>query len=199
MRKLLPLFKHRFGPLLVLAFILCSLSLLTRIILLIWSWPNLDHNPLYLLGAFLIGFFYDLVVWGFFAIPVALYCWLMKDSWYQKKWQRIPLFVLFFLVTLILVVNVCAEIVFWDEFNVRYNFIAVDYLIYTTEVLGNIWESYNIPLIIGAVVLVVLLLLFLVRKKLVESQQSSMREQQEAHGVLPVLPAVPAGGLFPGK
>lgn len=175
MRKLLPLFKHRFGPLLVLAFILCSLSLLTRIILLIWSWPNLDHNPLYLLGAFLIGFFYDLVVWGFFAIPVALYCWLMKDSWYQKKWQRIPLFVLFFLVTLILVVNVCAEIVFWDEFNVRYNFIAVDYLIYTTEVLGNIWESYNIPLIIGAVVLVVLLLLFLVRKKLVESQQSSMR------------------------
>ncbi|HNK27456.1 MAG TPA: LTA synthase family protein, partial [Ferruginibacter sp.] len=126
-------------------------------------------------GAFLIGFFYDLVVWGFFAIPVALYCWLMKDSWYQKKWQRIPLFVLFFLVTLILVVNVCAEIVFWDEFNVRYNFIAVDYLIYTTEVLGNIWESYNIPLIIGAVVLVVLLLLFLVRKKLVESQQSSMR------------------------
>ncbi|HNJ93779.1 MAG TPA: LTA synthase family protein, partial [Ferruginibacter sp.] len=99
----------------------------------------------------------------------------MKDSWYQKKWQRIPLFVLFFLVTLILVVNVCAEIVFWDEFNVRYNFIAVDYLIYTTEVLGNIWESYNIPLIIGAVVLVVLLLLFLVRKKLVESQQSSMR------------------------
>ncbi len=158
-----------------MAFILCSLSLLTRIILLIWSWPNLDHNPLYLLGAFLIGFFYDLVVWGFFAIPVALYCWLMKDSWYQKKWQRIPLFVLFFLVTLILVVNVCAEIVFWDEFNVRYNFIAVDYLIYTTEVLGNIWESYNIPLIIGAVVLVVLLLLFLVRKKLVESQQSSMR------------------------
>ncbi len=158
-----------------MAFILCSLSLLTRIILLIWSWPNLDHNPLYLLGAFLIGFFYDLVVWGFFAIPVALYCWLMKDSWYQKKWQRIPLFVLFFLVTLILVVNVCAEIVFWDEFNVRYNFIAVDYLIYTTEVLGNIWESYNIPLIIGAVVLVVVLLLFLVRKKLVESQQSSMR------------------------
>ena len=158
-----------------MAFILCSLSLLTRIILLIWSWPNLDHNPLYLLGAFLIGFFYDLVVCGFFAIPVALYCWLMKDSWYQKKWQRIPLFVLFFLVTLILVVNVCAEIVFWDEFNVRYNFIAVDYLIYTTEVLGNIWESYNIPLIIGAVVLVVVLLLFLVRKKLVESQQSSMR------------------------
>nr|HNH21961.1 LTA synthase family protein [Ferruginibacter sp.] len=119
--------------------------------------------------------FYDTVVASFFCIPVALYCWLMKDSFYRNRWNRIPLFILFFIITLILVVNAGAEIAFWDEFNVRFNFIAVDYLIYTTEVLGNIWESYNIPLIIGAVVLVVVLLLFLVRKKLVESQQSSMR------------------------
>ncbi len=34
----------------------------------------------------------------------------MKDNWYQKKWQRIPLFFLFFLVTLILVLNVGGEI-----------------------------------------------------------------------------------------
>ena len=175
MRKLLPLFKHRFGPLLVLAFILCSLSLLTRIILLIWSWPNLDHNPLYLLGAFLIGFFYDLVVWGFFAIPVALYCWLMKDSIYQKRWHRIPLFILFFIISFILVLNAGSEIVFWDEFSVRYNFIAVDYLIYTTEVLGNIWESYNIPLIATGVVLITGFILFLIRKKIIASQQVSMR------------------------
>lgn len=175
MRKLQPFFKHRFGPLLVLALILCSLSFVTRVILMIKSWPNLDPNPLYLIGLFLIGFFYDLVVCSFFAVPVALYCWLMKDAWYQKKWQRIPLFILFFLITLILVLNACAEIVFWDEFNVRYNFIAVDYLIYTTEVLGNIWESYNIPLIASAVVIAVVIILILVRKKITASQQSSMR------------------------
>lgn len=175
MRKLQPFFKHRFGPLLVLALILCSLSFITRVILMIKSWPNLDLNPLYLVGTFLIGLFYDLVVCSFFAIPVALYCWLMKDSWYQKKWQRIPLFILFFLITLILVLNACAEIVFWDEFNVRYNFIAVDYLIYTTEVLGNIWESYNIPLIASAVVIAVVAILILVRKKITASQLSSMR------------------------
>jgi len=38
-----------------------------------------------------------------------------------------------------------AEILFWDEFGVRFNFIAVDYLIYTVEVVGNIRESYPLP------------------------------------------------------
>ena len=37
-----------------------------------------------------------------------------------------------------------SELVFWNEFSVRFNFIAVDYLVYTTEVIGNIRESYPI-------------------------------------------------------
>ena len=37
-----------------------------------------------------------------------------------------------------------SELVFWNEFSVRFNFIAVDYLVYTTEVIGNIQESYPI-------------------------------------------------------
>ncbi|HQW83369.1 MAG TPA: LTA synthase family protein, partial [Ferruginibacter sp.] len=146
-----------------------------RIILLIISWPNLELSFLKLIGIFFIGLFYDIVVCSFFAIPVALFCWLMKDSWYQKKWNRIPLFFIFFIITLILVINVGGEIIFWDEFNVRYNFIAVDYLVYTNEVLGNIWESYNIPMISTAVVIAVIAILFLVRKKIYASQQVSMR------------------------
>jgi len=175
MRKLQSLFRHRFGPLAVLALVLFTLSFITRVTLLVISWPNLELTFLRFLGIFFIGLFYDIVVCSFFAIPVALYCWLMKDSWYQKKWQRIPLFILFFLIILILVVNVGGEIIFWDEFNVRYNFIAVDYLVYTNEVLGNIWESYNIPLIASAVIIATAFILFLVRKKLTASQEVSMR------------------------
>ncbi len=175
MRKLQAVFRHRFGPLAVLALILFTLSFITRLTLFIISWSNLELSFLRLLGIFFIGFFYDIIVWSFFAIPVAFYCWLMKDSWYQKKWQRIPLFFLFFLITLILVVNVGGEIIFWDEFNVRYNFIAVDYLVYTTEVIGNIIESYNIPLIGAAVVIATAAILFLIRKKLSASQEVSMR------------------------
>ncbi|KQX96320.1 sulfatase [Rhodanobacter sp. Root480] len=51
-----------------------------------------------------------------------------------------------------------SELVFWNEFSVRFNFIAVDYLVYTTEVIGNIRESYPIDrwlalLVVGALVL----------------------------------------------
>lgn len=195
MKKIQSLFKHRFGPLAVLAMILFSMSFVTRVTLLIISWPNLELTVLRLLGIFFIGLFYDIVVCSFFAIPVALYCWLMKDSWYQKKWQRIPLFILFFLISLILVVNVGGEIIFWDEFNVRYNFIAVDYLVYTTEVLGNIWESYNIPLIAAAVVAATVLTVYLVRKKLLASQQVSMRFGKRTVFFL-LFMLIPVAGYF---
>jgi phosphoglycerol transferase MdoB-like AlkP superfamily enzyme len=175
MRNLLIVFRHRYGPLAVLALISFALSFITRLTLFIISWPNLELTLLRFLGIFCIGFFYDLVVWSFFAIPVALYCWLMKDIWYRQKWQRIPLFFLFFLIMLILVLNVGSEIIFWNEFNVRYNFIAVDYLVYTNEVIGNIIESYNMPLIGSAVVMATVAVLFLVRKRLTLSQQVSMR------------------------
>ena len=175
MRKFQTLFRHRFGPLAVLALILFTLSFITRLTLLIISWSNLELSFFRLIGLFLIGFFYDMVVCSFFAIPVALYCWLMKDSWYQKKWSRIPLFFIFFIITLILVINVGGEIIFWGEFSVRYNFIAVDYLVYTNEVFGNIWESYNVPLIGSAIGIAVIAILFIVRKKLTASQEVSMR------------------------
>ncbi|MEI7734721.1 MAG: sulfatase-like hydrolase/transferase [Ferruginibacter sp.] len=175
MKKADTVFKHRFGPVAVIVLLVCSLSFITRLALLIKSWVNLELNPLNFIGIFVIGFLYDLVVSSFFAIPMALYCWIMKDSWYQKSWQRIPLFMLFFIITLILVLNAGSEVVFWDEFSVRYNFIAVDYLIYTTEVLGNIWESYNIPLIGSGVLMATAVILFLLRKKITASQQLSMR------------------------
>ena len=195
MRNFQQVFRHRFGPLAVLAMIIFTLSFITRLVLLIKSWPNLELTFLRLLGIFFIGFFYDLVVFSFFAIPVALYCWLMKDTWYQKKWQRIPLFFLFFIITLILVLNVGGEIIFWDEFSVRYNFIAVDYLIYTTEVIGNIIESYNIPLIASAVIAATILILYSIRNKLAASQDTSMRFGKRTVFFL-LFMLVPAAGYF---
>ncbi|MEP7107751.1 MAG: sulfatase-like hydrolase/transferase [Ferruginibacter sp.] len=188
-------FKHRYGAVALIFILVCSISFFTRVVLLIRSWPDLELSLTRFVAIFMIGFFYDLVVGSFFAIPVAVYCWLMKDSWYQKKWQRIPLFTLIFIITFVLVSVAGSEILFWSEFNVRFNFIAVDYLIYTNEVLGNIWESYNMPLIITAVALVVLFLLFLIRKKLMASQQVTMHFLRRTVFFACFL-LVPAAGYF---
>ena len=44
-----------------------------------------------------------------------------------------------------------AEIAFWQEFSTRFDFIAVDYLVYTHEVIGNIVESYPLGWWLAAV------------------------------------------------
>jgi phosphoglycerol transferase MdoB-like AlkP superfamily enzyme len=52
-------------------------------------------------------------------------------------------FWIFVFVSLILL-NALSEYFFFNEFGVRYNFIAVDYLVYTNEVIGDIMESYPV-------------------------------------------------------
>ena len=41
-----------------------------------------------------------------------------------------------------------AEYYFFDEFNGRFNFVAVDYLIYPTEVVDNVWQSYHTGIVL---------------------------------------------------
>jgi hypothetical protein len=89
----------------------------------------------------------------------------MKDSWYRQKLSLILLVLLLLVITFILVLNVGGEIAFWDEFGARYNFIAVDYLVYTNELIVNIRQSYNMPLIVGFSLLFSALLLLVFSKK----------------------------------
>lgn len=113
----------------------------------------------------------------------------------SKKWQRLPLFLLFSIISFILVTAAGSEIIFWNEFAVRFNFIAVDYLIYTNEVLENIWESYNMPLIISLVVIVVSMLLFLLKRIIIASQQVSMRFVHRTIFML-IFSLLPLSGYF---
>ncbi len=73
-------------------------------------------------------------------------------------------FVIFLFVVCILQ-NVISEYLFWNEFGVKYNFIAVDYLVYTNEVIGNIMQSYPVVPIFGTLFLVAGLISFFIIKK----------------------------------
>lgn len=88
----------------------------------------------------------------------------------RRGWTRGWLAAILFIYVLLTGFNACCEYFFWAEFAVRYNFIAVDYLVYTSEVIGNIMESYNIvPLAIALVVIAGLLAWALFRKPLRDS------------------------------
>lgn len=169
-------YHHRFGPVAILLVMLCVISFITRVLLLIRSVPNLDLNPLNWVLIFVVGFFYDLVVGFNAAIPLVLYCWLIPRAIYNKRWHRFILYGIFGLAFFLLLFNAAAEWFFWDEFSARYNFIAVDYLVYTTEVIGNIQQSYPIlPYLLVALFVIALWLVWYKRKKIKLSQQSQVR------------------------
>lgn len=70
-----------------------------------------------------------------------------------------------FLFVLIMVQNAVSEFFFWNEFGVRYNFIAVDYLVYTNTVIGNIMESYPVvPLFLGVGIITVCITYWIVKQ-----------------------------------
>jgi len=72
-------------------------------------------------------------------------------------------FVMFLFVVLILQ-NAISEYFFWNEFGVKYNFIAVNYLVYTNEVIGNIMESYPvIPLFSGLFIIAGIVTYFILK------------------------------------
>lgn len=94
---------------------------------------------------------------------------LLQSSRFRNKWRTGVLYFDLFLVIFLLFFNAISEWFFWDEFSVRYNFIAVDYLVYTNEVLGNIKESYPIPIIITVILVITTIIFLLVRKSIKRS------------------------------
>ncbi|OOG60736.1 sulfatase [Rhodanobacter sp. B05] len=76
-----------------------------------------------------------------------------------------------------------SELVFWNEFSVRFNFIAVDYLVYTSEVIGNIRESYPIGRWL-ALLIVLALMVFFAGKRGLRARDDGSRLWQRGKVVL---------------
>lgn len=160
---------HRYGPVAILVCIIVTLSLITRVALLIHSAGELDWSVRNVLGIFFLGLFYDLVMSAYFMIPLVVYLWVMPDRIYRKRWQRFLLYALMGVLCFILVFNIAGEWFFWEEFSSRYNFIAVNYLVYTNEVVGNIRESYPLTGIIAGAIILTILIVTIVRRPLKRS------------------------------
>ena len=70
-----------------------------------------------------------------------------------------------FLSVLLVLQNAISEYFFWNEFGVKYNFIAVNYLIYTNEVIGNIMQSYPVIPIFSALFIVTGIVTYFILQK----------------------------------
>lgn len=145
-----PLFKDRFQILQILFAVLVVISAAVRTILLITQWHDLDPGVFLVLKEYGVGFFFDSITFCYAVIPFALYLILIPERFFSGRANRIIVHAGVFAVIYLLLFDGVAEYFFFKEFGTRFNFIAVDYLIYTREVVGNIRESYQLNKILLA-------------------------------------------------
>lgn len=156
--------KNRFSILFAVLTGYLLLSFIIRITFLFWSYSDLDTNAFGIIKALLLGFFYDLFAGLSFLTIYLLYLLVLPKKFIGSLFDKIFTYFYLGIIFIIIYFSLLAEIPFWDEFGVRFNFIAVDYLIYTYEVISNINESYPLPLIIGLLLGLIVFSFYLLKK-----------------------------------
>ncbi|MHA6205018.1 LTA synthase family protein [Dyella soli] len=158
--------RQRFRPLWWLAISYVLIGAATRIALLFMAGSGVPHNPLYWAYGFGVGLAYDLVTFLYVAWPLMLYLWLVPQRIYVSRLGQWLMYGGAAVLLYWLMFVGASELVFWAEFGTRFNFIAVDYLVYTQEVIGNIRESYPIGTWLGLLALATLVIVWLSRSGL---------------------------------
>ena len=161
----LKLFPSRYALINAFALLFLALSFLIRLSFLILDFTEVEHSLFSLLKIFFTGVFFDLGTVSFFYVAASLYFLFFPKRFYGSLLDRILVYFGFSLALLVVYFSFFAEITFWDEFQRRFNFIAVDYLIYTYEVVKNINESYPLPFLIGGMVILVTTTVWLFARK----------------------------------
>jgi phosphoglycerol transferase MdoB-like AlkP superfamily enzyme len=139
---------------------------LLRTALLARCWGSVDLDAGTLLRLYATGALYDLAFLTYAAVPLVLYLMAVPQRVYRTRLHRGLLYALGAALLFGLLFVLVAEWVFWGEFGARFNFIAVDYLVYSDEVLGNIRESYPVGWLLGGLGALALALSFALRRPL---------------------------------
>jgi phosphoglycerol transferase MdoB-like AlkP superfamily enzyme len=108
-----------------------------------------------------VGLLFDLTVVPWFLLPWAVYDAVIPElandhrlhKW-EGRWASLAGCGYLFLFGVV----AASEFTFWGEFGNRFDFIAVDYLVYTHEVIGNIRESFPVNLWVSIAVSICLVI-----------------------------------------
>jgi len=166
-------FGSRFGGLYVFGLVFLAISLVLRVALAVRAGPEVGLGLPVLAQVIFVGLLFDLVAYFYFVSPAALFLVLAPDRVLRWRINRYVSLFLYGAAIAVLLFNDVAEWLFWDEFESRYNFVAVDYLVYTQELVGNAFESYPVvPVLVGIGVVAVAIVL-LTRKWFMASFEST--------------------------
>ncbi|MCM5569326.1 LTA synthase family protein [Burkholderiaceae bacterium FT117] len=145
--------------------VMVAASTLTRLVLATLAWQDLDLSPGAVLDILLRGTAADMLFAFACAAPVLFVGALAHRGRAPGRLRRGWRLAVTTGVVAAVGFSAVSEILFWEEFTARFNFIAVDYLIYTNEVIGNIRESYPVGAILAGLGAAGLLIAWLLERR----------------------------------
>jgi phosphoglycerol transferase MdoB-like AlkP superfamily enzyme len=154
----------RYRSLLWVAGLFVAINAAVRLGLLIFEADAGNFVSWRLAPIFAVGLLYDLAVAAYVLVPFALAALLLPNTTAGRTIHAVLLCALVALGLFSLFFTAVAETLFWNEFASRFNFIAVDYLIYTRETLGNIRQSYPVGPMLAVVAALALAAFWVIRK-----------------------------------
>ncbi len=143
-----------------------SLGLLLRIVLWFALGSRSGVSLSFLPAILAFGVWADLRLSMFLLAPFSLYLWLVPNRLYRSRVHRALGWVLVSAVLFGMIYSACVEYFFFEEFDSRFNLVAVDYLLYPHEVLINIWDSYPVATTLCLVGLLAAFLVWAFRRPL---------------------------------
>ncbi|MBX9757491.1 MAG: LTA synthase family protein [Beijerinckiaceae bacterium] len=150
------------GPLSIalgVGLVFVAINLATRLAFAVMSG---EYTPVRdVIQALLMGLVFDAGVAVFVMAPLCVLIALWPSG--AVRSLRVTLLILALPLSALFVFTVFAEFAFWLEFTSRFNFIAVDYLVYSREVIGNIRESYNMKVLLSALGVLTLAVWWVIR------------------------------------
>jgi phosphoglycerol transferase MdoB-like AlkP superfamily enzyme len=134
----------RYALLTMLAGFYLMVSGATRLTLAAKAWAAQQIQWLEIPRILLFGLGFDLVTCVYLVMPLAIYLLLVPERLFHSRAHRTLVWGVFAALCFGLTYLAAVEYFFFDEFNARFNFVAVEYLIYPHEVFINIWQSYPV-------------------------------------------------------
>jgi len=185
---------HRLAGIFFALLPVLTVGFFLRLVFAVQSWVDLGGG-LAVVGAFMWGIFADAVYAAYAVIPLILYLTIVPQRIFQSRIHRLAMWLFFAVVWWTVLLSGTADFLFWQEFGVRPNFIAVDYLIYTTEVIDNILESYPIGIILAAIAVIALVSTAIMTGSMISYQnwlqsRTPARSRYAAAAVLILIPIV---------
>ncbi len=170
--------------------IFAAIAAILRTVFLFQEIKEIEFSLPLLLEIYLVGFFFDFITLCYISLLPLLYYILVSQKFFNSKANQTLLKIFYFLFIFVIVFSAFAEWFFFDEFQTRFNFIAIDYLIYTSEVIGNIMESYPMGKLMTLILLISSAIFFFTYKKITATKERNFSSKAKKFLVISSIAAI---------